>query len=87
MKLLCLLWLCSVWLGVHPSLIEMPRERLCCNVLGEDVGRILTVLILRIRTTSLSASCWIKRCFNPMCFAVFEYPIRVAMLFPLEESV
>ena len=40
MKLLCLLWLCIVWLGVDPNLIEMPRERLCCNVLGEDVGRI-----------------------------------------------
>ena len=31
---------CSVWLGVDPNPIEMPQERLCCNVLGEDVGRI-----------------------------------------------
>ena len=31
---------CSVWLGVDPNLIEMPQERLCCNELGEDVGRI-----------------------------------------------
>ena len=30
----------SVWLGVDPNLIEMPQKRLCCNVLGEDVGRI-----------------------------------------------
>ena len=31
---------CSAWLGVDPNPIEMPQERLCCNVLGEDVGRI-----------------------------------------------
>ena len=31
---------CSVWLGVDPNLIEMPQERLCRDVLGEDVGRI-----------------------------------------------
>ena len=41
-----------------------------------------TVLILS--TTSLSTNCWIKRCFNSMCFAFFDDPIRVAMLFPLK---
>ena len=33
---------CLVWLGVDPSLTEMPQtqERLYRDVLGEDVGRI-----------------------------------------------
>ena len=31
---------CLVWSGVDPNLTEMPQERLCRDVLGEDVGRI-----------------------------------------------
>ena len=38
-KLLCLLLVLLVWLGVDPNLSEMPRVRLCCNVLGDDGGR------------------------------------------------
>ena len=45
------------------------------------------VLILMILTRSCCASCWMKRCLSSMCFAFLEDLIRVAMLFPLEESV
>ena len=45
------------------------------------------VLILISRTKSCSTSCCMNKCLSSMCLAFFEDPIRVAMLFPLEESV
>ena len=32
---------CSVMLGADANITDVTRKRLCCNVLGEDVGRIV----------------------------------------------
>ena len=39
--LLVLVVVYSVMLGVDPDITDVTQKRLCCNVLGEEVGRVV----------------------------------------------
>ena len=39
--LLLLVVVCSVMLGADANITDVTEKRLCCNVLGEDVGRVV----------------------------------------------
>ena len=39
--LLLVVVVCSVMLGADANITDVTQERLCCNVLGEDVGRVV----------------------------------------------
>ena len=76
-------------LGCESSIVEMLQERLCRDVLGEDVrGAVCCVDLVNLHKIMLHQLLDEKVLeFNVLCFAFFDDPILVAMLFPLEESV
>ena len=83
----CWLLLLLVMLGCEPSIVEMLKSVSVATYLVMMSAVLFAVLILRILARSCCTNCWMKRCLTSMCFAFFEDPILVAMLFPLEESV
>ena len=74
---------------VDPNITDVTQKRLCCNVLGEDVGRVVDGVDLDNPHKVMCDQLLYKQVFELDVFglAFFDDPILVAMLFPLAESV
>ena len=74
---------------VDPNITDVTQKRLCCNVLGEDVGRVVDGVDLDNPHKVMCEQMLYKQVFELDVFglAFFDDPILVAMLFPLTESV
>ena len=55
--LLVLVVVYSVMLGVDPDITDVTQKRLCCNVLGEDVGRVVGRIDLDLCSASVVNCC------------------------------